>query len=278
MTTDRGRLTSVAGLSVCLGMALCAPAGSAQQADAWDFRSPALSRQALEQVLARYDAASRSTVYSDALRGRARSYADSIRTRLRLGDVRVGDRMRVWVDGQPQLSDSSAVVSTGPALVLPGVPSIPLEGVLRSELQPLIARSIDQVYRGAVVRVQLLTQVAVIGGVPRPGFYTLSPQSRIEDAITAAGGLAGDVPLRGVSIERANHQLWAPDSLQAAFRDGRTLADLGIEDGDRIVVPRAALPPDPYRRVQILTAIVTIPVSVFSLLALLGWWTPPGTR
>ncbi|HXY20407.1 MAG TPA: hypothetical protein VEH83_10470, partial [Gemmatimonadales bacterium] len=115
-----------------LGLVVAAPA-AAQQPDPWDFRDPGISRQDLVQVLARYQAAAASPAYSAELRAEARSDADSIQARLRDGDMRVGDRLKLVVAEQKDLSDSFTV-SQGPALVLPVVGTVPLQGVLRSEL------------------------------------------------------------------------------------------------------------------------------------------------
>jgi protein involved in polysaccharide export with SLBB domain len=262
------------GVGFVLFATLLALPVQAQQSDPWDYRGPGIARRQLEEVLARYEAAAQSPAYSEGLRARVQAGADSIRARLQGGDLRVGDFVLLSVDGQPQLTDTFTV-SSGPALMLPVVGGVALGGVLLSEVEALLSRSVDRVYRGAVVRARLLTRVAIIGGVLRPGFYSLLSEARIDDAITAAGGLAGAAPLAGVSVERGRGTLWQPDSLQVAIREARTIGQLGIQDGDRIVIPPAAMPRDPYRTMQIVTALTSVPLSIFALLQLLGWWTPP---
>jgi hypothetical protein len=61
------------------------------------------------------------------------------------------------------------------------------------------------------------------------------------------------------------------------MREKRTLEQLGIQDGDRIVVPPAGMPRDPFRTAQLLTTVATLPLSIFAVLQLLGWWTPPNS-
>ncbi len=259
------------GAALAVLTALLAAPAAAQQGDQWDYRSPTITRTQLEALLARYDAAAQSPAYSTALRQATHTDADAIRARLRDGDVHVGDRIRIFVEGQPNISDTAAIVTAGPALVLPGVGSVPLAGVLRSEVEAQLTRAVDLVFRGGVVHAQLLTRVAVIGGVGRPGYYVLPGEARVEDAVTAAGGLVGNVPLRGAYIERGRDRLWRPDSLQDAMREGRSLAALGIQDGDRIVLPDARAPRNPYQNMQVLMMAVTFPVTLLALLRAFKW-------
>ena len=242
------------------------PAAAQQQDDPWNFHSPDVTRQQLVQLLARYQAAGQSPVYSAGLRASTAVAVDSIRSRLRDGDIRAGDRLRLTVSDQKELSDTFAITA-GPALILPVVGTLSLAGVLRSELQDRITTSVDSVYRDAVVQVVLLTRVAVTDGVVRPGYYALPPDALIADAITAAGGLLPYAKLSHAYVERGNQQVWQADSLQAAMRTGRTLGQLGLQAGDRIVVPLGQAT-DPVRQAQLISQLVGLPVSIYAIVQL----------
>ena len=261
------RLT-YSGAGFVLWAALLGRVAEAQQTDSRDYRAPGITRQQLEGVLARYEAAAQSPAYSEGLRARARADADSVRARLQGGDLRVGDRMRISVEGQPQLADTAAVVTEGPALVMPGIGSVPLGGVLRSEVEAHLSRSVDRVYRGAVARVRLLTRVTVVGGVVRSGFHALPSDALVEDAISAAGGPSPDAVLTAIYVERGRERLWEPDSLQAAMRARRTLGELGIQDGDRLIVPVVARR-DAESTIRTISYLLSLPLSLYTLVQLL---------
>ncbi len=263
VSTGRPRL--LGSCLVLAGVFLSQPAWG-QQPGAWNYRDPNLTRQQLTQLLARYQAATGSSAYSQYLKASIQADADSIAARLANGDIRPGDRMRITVDGQPQLSDTF-LVSLGPVVALPVVGSVNLHGVLRSELQDRMSAAIASVYRAAVVRVQLLTRLAVVGGVGRPGFYSLPRNALLDDAITAAGGLAPEGRLDGLYVERGKRRVWASDSLQVAMRQGRTIQDLSLQSGDRIVVP-SVLPRDPVRTAQVVATLLAMPLSLYALVRL----------
>src|SRR5687768_7730988 len=73
------------------------------------------TRADLERLLAEYDAALASPAYSEGVKRSVRADADRIRGRLRDGDFRVGDRIYVSVQGEPNYPDT-LVVEPGPMI------------------------------------------------------------------------------------------------------------------------------------------------------------------
>jgi protein involved in polysaccharide export with SLBB domain len=202
----------------------------------WDqSRGLQATRAELETMLAELEETATSSAYSGALRSRAREEAALIRRRLDDGDIQVGDRIMLVVEGH-QFPESVMVVS-GRKIILPQIGEVPLEGVLRSELQAYMTTHIGRFIRDPVVRARSLVRVQIRGAVRNPGFFTVPSDLLIEDAIMAAGGPTGNARTDRVRIERARDVIWDGDRLQAAMVQGRTLDQLSVQAGDDIVVP-----------------------------------------
>ncbi len=208
--------------------------------------------------------AGESPAYSEALREQARRNAERIRERLQAGDFRVGDRVLITVEQQQALSDTF-VVSAGPALVLPGVGSVALGGVLSDELQPSVRGAVQRVFRGAVVRAQRLVRVSVERGVGRPGFYDVSGESRLDDVIQIAGGPGRDGRLERITVERGRERIIGGDSVLAIVRDARTLDDLSMRDGDRIIVGERRQAGEVERSIRAVSLLLGLPLTILSL-------------
>jgi len=231
---------SAAGLRVVL--AACAvllggPAAQGQTLASWDPGRPNMTRAALEDLLARYEQATTSAGYTEDLRERARYEASLIRTRLVEGDFQVGDRVLLLVEGEQELSDTFAV-AMGPALLLPVVGEIPLKGVLRSELEDHIREHLKRFYRDPVVRARALIRIEVAGEVERPGFYVLAPETPVTDVLMLAGGMTREAAQRSIRVERGDETIWGAEALRQAIIEARTLDQLSVRAGDRLVVPR----------------------------------------
>lgn len=110
-----------------------------------------------------------------------------------------------WI-GRERQSEAASLLASAPAAG---------EAELAREPQPApMSTETAEPSEGEQAAAELIA-VDVIGAVAAPGVYRLQPQSRVEDAVTAAGGLAPDA-----NRERIN--LAAP-----------------VEDGVQIRVPRA---------------------------------------
>jgi protein involved in polysaccharide export with SLBB domain len=234
-----GQVRMIRSIAVAaLALALTAGAVDAQTLSrtGWDqSRGLQATRAELETMLAELEQTATSSAYSGALRSRAREEAALIRRRLDEGDIQVGDRILLVVEGY-QFPESAMVVS-GRKVILPQIGDVPLEGVLRSELQDHMTTHIGRFIRDPVVRARSLVRVQIRGAVRNPGFFTVPSDLLIEDAIMAAGGPAANARTDRVRIERSRNVIWDGDRLQAAMVQGRTLDQLSVQAGDDIVVP-----------------------------------------
>jgi len=94
-------------------------------------------------------------------------------------------------------------------------------------------------------------QVHVIGAVLRPGLYAFAEGSRVQDAITAAGGLISDAQLEGINLAAKledGQQLSIPSGGSAAAAQAAPTA------GFRVLTGEAATATPSGDRVNINTA------------------------
>ncbi|HSK18951.1 MAG TPA: SLBB domain-containing protein [Longimicrobiales bacterium] len=232
-------------LQIVLLTALTAATASAQTAPpqsgagAWDPTGLQLTRPELEALLTEYETMATSSSYSGKLRQRAEAEAALIRQRLSEGDLRVGDRIELIVEGHANLTNTFNVVA-GRIVVLPGLAltptEVPLDGVLRSELQPHMQKFIERFIRNPVVHARSLVRLEVMGAVGKPGFYMLPSDMLFSEALMAAGGVAGAGDLDRIRVERGGEVIWDRDQVREAIREGRTLDQLSINAGDAIFV------------------------------------------
>jgi protein involved in polysaccharide export with SLBB domain len=173
---------------------------------------------------------------NERTRQQAMTQVAMLRQRLAEGDLQVGDRVALYVAGYPQMSDTFTV-AMGRVLVVPEAGEIPLQGVLRSELQAHLTSQIGRVLREPTVRAQPLIRLEIRGAVGRPGFYTMAADMLLSDVIMAAGGPGTEAGLDNLKIVRGTSTLWSGDQTRSAMIEGLTLDQLNVRAGDRIEVP-----------------------------------------
>jgi polysaccharide export outer membrane protein len=196
------------------------------------------TRADLERLLAEYDAALASPAYSESVKRAVRADAQRVRTRLRDGDFRVGDRIALYVQGESNLPPDVPVES-GPAISLPLFGEISLHGVLRSEISDHLTKELGRFIKDPVVRADGLMRLSIQGEVGSPGFYVVPAEMLVGEALMVAGGPGSQADLDALRIERGSDRLMEGEELQEAMRDGRTLDQLNLQAGDQIVLPQA---------------------------------------
>lgn len=162
-----------------------------------------------------------------------------IRSRLIEGDFQIGDQVSLRVQGQQDLTNNFSVVAgpEGVALRLPLIGDVPLRGVLRSEIEGHLRNEIGRFIRDPVVHARAMIRLSVFEGVGQPGFYPVAAEDLLTDVLMAAGGPSAGAQLDKVRIERGKDRIWEGEALQRAITEGRTLDQLNLLAGDRVIVP-----------------------------------------
>lgn len=189
--------------------------------------------------------------------------AAAIRQRLRDGDFQVGDRVVVTVVASDTRADT-LVVRTGRVLELPGKLTVPLMGVLRSELQDRIASEVLKYVKAERVVVTPLMRVGILGEVTRPGYFAFASDLPVTDAIMAAGGPSSTADLERTVVRRGNKEYRSAKDTRAAIASGLTLDQFGLSAGDEFVVGRRRefLSPSVIGLVGVAASLMTIFVAI----------------
>lgn len=193
------------------------------------------SRQQLQETLAQIDQLSNSTGYSSRIRNAKRAEATLLRDRLAEGDLQVGDQVVLTVVGEPNLTGTFAV-SAGRVLQFAGLPEIPLRGVLRSEVQDYLTTQLQKYLKDPTIRVQTMIRLSVLGAVGKPGFYQISADQLVGDAIMLAGGPSGNTDVQKTVVRRAGTEIVPRESFADGLTRGLTLDQLNLRAGDEIVL------------------------------------------
>jgi protein involved in polysaccharide export with SLBB domain len=161
--------------------------------------------------------------------------AASIRQRLRDGDFQPGDRVVLTVTSE-MLHTDTLVVRSGRILELPGKISLPLAGVLRSELEERVTTEVLKYVKAQQVTVTPLTRIGVLGEVARPGYFALRSDVPLTDAIMAAGGPTIAADVERTIVRRGSQEYRTTDETRLAVSRGMTLDQFGLSAGDELVV------------------------------------------
>ena len=158
-----------------------------------------------------------------------------------VGDFRAGEQIALLIDGGGTVQWDTLTVEAGPLIDVPTLGPILLQGVLRSELEAHLGRELGLFIQTPRVQARALIRVSIMG-VGRPGFYVMPADLPLSEAVMLAGGPGAGVDPGQIRVERGQDVLWSVEELLAPVAAGRTLDDLGLQAGDRIILPEGSAP------------------------------------
>ena len=201
--------------------------------------TPVESRADLEARATRLEqeAASAST---DADRSSKAAEAAMIRSRLRDGDFKTGDRIVVMVDSGAMSQPDTFQVRGEQLIDIPGLPAISLAGVLHSEISDYLTQQLSRFFRDPKVEAYPMLRIAVLGPVGSPGFYSIPGDVLLSDVIMRAGGPSSTAKLDETVVKRGEREVIDKRAVQRALVYGYTLSQMNVRDGDAIHVGGAS--------------------------------------
>jgi len=229
---------------------LCAFGQSAVPAG--EPRRVAASRVELDSLAGRAAAAADAPATPEQQRESLRRYAVDLRTRLRDGDFQPGDRIVLVTRGDSTSIDTLTVESDR-TVSFRKLPSIPLNGVLRSELRDYLSEQLRKYVKRDVVSAIPLVSVGVLGDVLHPGYYRVALEITMGDLLMVAGGPLPQADLTRVSVRRGQTTIVDDRASRDAMVRRLPLGELGIEPGDEVVLKQP-----PQRNWMLITQIVGV--------------------
>ena len=145
-----------------------------------------------------------------------------------------GDVLDIVFFGREELSGRFPIDEAG-QIQYPLAGRVTVAGLTGGEAAEKLRAALSAQVNNPEVSVMPLIRVNGLGAVRRPGLYPLNPTYNVFDAIGAAGGPARDAEFEEIGLVRGGdyYVLDTRETLQL----GRSLAQMGIQSGDIIIVP-----------------------------------------
>jgi protein involved in polysaccharide export with SLBB domain len=100
-----------------------------------------------------------------------------------------------------------------------------------------MTRQLSRYIREPEVLTQSMIRLQIRGQVGTQGFHTFPSDMLLTDAIMAAGAPSQGADWDDLHLERAGERIMDPDEVTDALAEGRSLDQLGLQNGDILVVP-----------------------------------------
>jgi polysaccharide export outer membrane protein len=155
--------------------------------------------------------------------------------------IRVGDTLSISVYNELTLTQPALRVLPGGTIAVPLAGEVRVAGLTTGKASLAVAKALAKYVRDPNVTVAVAlvgpVDVLVLGNVKLPGKYSLQPESRLTDALAAAGGLGptdGDLPV--ARLQNADGSV-KEISLQDLLHEGNVALNVGVSNEMTVYVP-----------------------------------------
>ena len=150
----------------------------------------------------------------------------------------IGDELVITLQGQNARSLRTRIDSEG-RVVIPDVPPVAAAGRTFGEVRSELEREVAARFLNTTVFVSVATvrqiAVSVLGEANAPGIYRMGGFATALDALAMAGGIKNTGSLRHIMLIRGNAR--SAIDLYGVMTGVGSAPDLGLADGDRLVIP-----------------------------------------
>jgi len=148
-----------------------------------------------------------------------------------------GDGVRIiFLNITDQISGDYYIQQDG-NLQLPFIGLVKTTNIDFKIIKQNIFNKYSELYKEPALTIQLLIRINILGEVKNPGYYYVTDIEKMSGILALAGGVTGSAASDDIYIIRDNQEILLNKS--EVIEKGNTAADLGLQSGDRIFIPRS---------------------------------------
>ncbi len=148
-----------------------------------------------------------------------------------------GDGVRItFLNITDQISGDYFIQQDG-SLQLPFIGIVKTTNIDYKTIRQTIFNKYSELYKDPALTIQPLIRINIMGEVRTPGYYYVTDIEKMTGILALAGGVTGAAATDDIYIIRNDQEIQLKKS--EVIEKGNTAADLGLQSGDRIFIPRS---------------------------------------
>ena len=148
-----------------------------------------------------------------------------------------GDGVRItFLNIQDQISGDYFIQQDG-NIQMPFIGLVKTTNIDYKIIKQTIYNKYSELYKDPALTIQPLLRINILGEVRTPGYYYVTDIEKMTGILALAGGVTGSASTGEINIIRDDKEIQL-DS-EEIIAKGNTAADIGLQSGDRIYIPRS---------------------------------------